>query len=324
MVAIGTVHHVISRFVDRTWQLAGDVERDAYLARLGYALARTDWVLLGYALMSSHVHLVLEAGAAPLGSWTKSAHSRTARWLNARHGRLGPVFADRPYVEAVDDSRIPYLLAYVHNNPVRARLVRSADECSWTSHQAYLGLTPARAGLSTERGLSRSGFGGDATAFDAWVRSCVGNTDFSRAAEVARQARTRARQQGGSHVEIATPQQGTDGMRAAVVVPLVALWRAHPSRITPEGVIAVVQELTGIDPRGRAARDRRPAVTAARRAALAAWTHIGGTRIQMARSLGIGAAAASDLLHRRPQRLQMVLVDDVLARLCREGDNVSP
>lgn len=164
MVAIGTVHHVISRFVDRSWQLVGDVEREAYLARLGYALARTDWVLLGYALMSSHVHLVLEAGAGPLGSWTKSVHSRTARWLNARHGRLGPVFADRPYVEAVDDSRVPYLLAYVHNNPVRARLVGSADESSWTSHRAYLGLTSARAGLSTEQGLSRSGFGGDAAA----------------------------------------------------------------------------------------------------------------------------------------------------------------
>lgn len=323
MVAIGTVHHVISRFVDRSWQLVGDVEREAYLARLGYALARTDWVLLGYALMSSHVHLVLEAGAGPLGSWTKSVHSGTARWLNARHGRLGPVFADRPYVEAVDDSRLPYLLAYVHNNPVRARLVGSADESSWTSHRAYLGLTSARAGLSTQQGLSRSGFGGDAAAFDAWVRSCVGNTDFIRGAHLARQDRTRARQQGGAHAEIATPRQGADGMRAAVVVPVAAVWRARPSRITPEGVIAAVHDLTGIDPRGRAARDRRPAVTAARRAALAAWAHIGGTRIQLARSLGIGAAAASDLLHRRPARLQTALVDDVLARLCRDGDNVS-
>jgi len=48
MVAVGTVHHAISRLVDRSWQLVGDVEREAYLARLEYALARTDWVLLGY------------------------------------------------------------------------------------------------------------------------------------------------------------------------------------------------------------------------------------------------------------------------------------
>jgi hypothetical protein len=38
---------VISKFVDRSWQLVGDVERDAYLARFGYAPARTAWVLLG-------------------------------------------------------------------------------------------------------------------------------------------------------------------------------------------------------------------------------------------------------------------------------------
>ncbi len=254
--------------VDRSGQLVGDVEREAYLARLRYALPRTDWVLLGYALMSSHVHVVLEAGAGSLGSWTKSAYSRTARWLNARHGRLGPVFADRPYAEAVDDSRVPYLLAYVHNNPVRARLVGSADESSWTSHRAYLGLAPARAGLRSK-----------------------------------------------GAVVVATPRQGAEGMRAAVVVPHSAVWWPRPSHITPESVIAAVRDLTGIDPRGSAARDRRPAVTAARRAALAAWAHIGGARIQMARSLGIGAAAASDLVHRRPGRLQAALLDDLLARL---------
>ncbi len=91
IAALGAVHHVISRFVDRSWQLAGEDERDAYLVRLGYALARTDWVLLGYALMSSHVHLVLEAGSGSLGGWAKSVPSRMARLLNARHDRLGPV-----------------------------------------------------------------------------------------------------------------------------------------------------------------------------------------------------------------------------------------
>ncbi len=50
---------------------------------------------------------------------------------------------------------------------------------------------------------------------------------------------------------------------------------------------------------------------------------MGGARIQMARSLGIGATAASDLVHRRPGRLKSALLDDLLARLRRDGDNVS-
>ena len=323
MVATGAVHHVISRFVDRSWELEGDLERDAYLARLEHALARTDWVLLAYALMSSHVHLALEAGAGSLGSWTKSVNSATARWLNARHGRLGPVFADRPYVEAVDDCRVPYLLAYVHNNPVRARVVASADESSWTSHRAYLGLAPARAGLAVDRGLSRAGSAGDASAFDAWVRTCVGSTDFSRGAEMARQARARARQQGGAHLEVATPRRARDELCAAVVLPRAAVWWPRPSHTTPEEVLAVVRDLSGVDPRGRAARDRRPTVTAARRAALAAWAQLGGARIDMARSLGIGAAAASDLVHRRPARMPVALVEEVLALLSGAVDNVS-
>jgi len=42
------------------------------LQRLGHAFERSDWMLLGYALMSSHLHLVLESGRGSIESWTKS------------------------------------------------------------------------------------------------------------------------------------------------------------------------------------------------------------------------------------------------------------
>ena len=34
--SVGVVHHVISRFVDRSWRLSDDEERHTYLKRLEY------------------------------------------------------------------------------------------------------------------------------------------------------------------------------------------------------------------------------------------------------------------------------------------------
>jgi hypothetical protein len=49
----GAVHHVISRFVDRSWLLTEDAERARYLYLLGRSLQRSDWRCLAYALTGS-------------------------------------------------------------------------------------------------------------------------------------------------------------------------------------------------------------------------------------------------------------------------------
>src|SRR5262245_36201528 len=116
----GAVHHIISRFVNRTYRFTGDEERREYLRRLGCALELTDWVLLGYALMSNHIHLVALAGFMPSATLMRSLHGGFAGWLNRRQGTLGPVFAERHRLIAAPNSAALRLLAYVHNNPVRA------------------------------------------------------------------------------------------------------------------------------------------------------------------------------------------------------------
>jgi hypothetical protein len=40
-----------------------------------------------------------------------------------------------------EDAYLLELVRYVHNNPVRAGVARSAADCDWTSHRAYLGLS---------------------------------------------------------------------------------------------------------------------------------------------------------------------------------------
>jgi hypothetical protein len=272
--------------------------------------------------MSSHVHLVLESGDSSLETWTKSVHSGMARWLNRRFVRLGPVFADRPYAEAVAGSRVPHVLAYVHNNPVRAGLVTWAGDTSWSSHRAYLALEPSAGGLRVSRGLTLCGHDDDAAGratFDEWVRGCSGREALP-SRDLARRAWRAAREAGGTAIELATPQVTENGPCFPVVAVVGAMVTRKREDVTTAAVLAEIRQASGTDARGRSARDHRPSVTRARRAALRVWDLAGRHRIEMARALGIGASAASRLARANPVRAHHELAQLVWHQLAlREG-----
>src|SRR3569623_2508287 len=114
----GLAYHLISRFVDRDWFIKDEEDRLFYLDLLGRALARTDWLSLGYVVMSSHFHHAVIAGHQRLDSWMRPVHSPFADWLNKKHDRIGNVFVRGPKDLLVRRDGVGPLLAYIHNNPV--------------------------------------------------------------------------------------------------------------------------------------------------------------------------------------------------------------
>jgi REP element-mobilizing transposase RayT len=152
----GGVFHIISRCLNREFLIQGEEDRRAYLGALGAVLARSDASLLGWALMSNHVHLVVRAGELPLAALMKPINTSYAAWKNRRGRRLGPVFAGRfssPLVE--EEAYLLELIRYIHNNPVRAGVVERAEDSDWTSHRCYLGLRPVPEWLETRDVLER-------------------------------------------------------------------------------------------------------------------------------------------------------------------------
>ena len=81
----------------------------------------------------------------------------------------GPIFRGRFRSERIEDeSYFDYVLAYIHLNPVRARLVNRADDDAWTSHRAYLGLECKAPWLRIDEMLGIFGSSGE---LDDFVRS---------------------------------------------------------------------------------------------------------------------------------------------------------
>jgi putative transposase len=169
-VEAGGAYHVISRFVNNEWLMKGAVERNMYLSLFGHSIVETDWRCFAYALMSSHLHLGLVAGNDAFADWFRPMHTKFANWLNIRCERIGAVFVRGPNVVGVQPEGTARLISYIHCNPVRAGVVANAEDSTWTSHRAYVGVAPRPQWLDVANGLQLAKLD-DGHALDAWMKS---------------------------------------------------------------------------------------------------------------------------------------------------------
>jgi putative transposase len=151
IAVVNIPYHVTQRGNARQFILASDAERLVYLDLLRKYVQLHELFLLGYCLMSNHVHLVIvprEADA--LAQALKHTHGRYASYWNATHSSSGHVWQGRFYSCPLDSHHLWMALRYVELNPVRAGLVRQADLWPWSSAAAHLGSAQPDACLERE------------------------------------------------------------------------------------------------------------------------------------------------------------------------------
>lgn len=152
----GALYHVISRGIERRDLYRDDADRERYLSCLQGAVERFGCRIFAYCLMGNHVHLAIETGKIPLSRIMRSINTSYAGYFNVRHRRSGYLFQGRYKAFLVD--REEYLLSlirYIHENPVRAGLVRRPGDYRWSSHRSYLSGAPGW--LSADEVLERFG-----------------------------------------------------------------------------------------------------------------------------------------------------------------------
>jgi len=304
----GVVYHCITRFVDREWFFEDDVERSKYLHYLTKALKHSDWRCIAYALMSNHIHLAMIAGRDPMESWSKATHAPFANWMNRRHQRLGPVIAHRPKDFRILMVNVGSVVAYIHNNPVRAGVVNRASESSWTSHRAYVGMADTPTCVSVDEGLARSGFE-DRFVFDEWVERTPG-TAFDVTLE--RQA-ILLRKRGA--LMLGTPTVAADPRDTSLPLWGRPFYHARPH---PKRVVDVVAELA--DVAGPVIRSRRRVAAAidARRVVAHCAAALGVTLSDIAAALGVSATAVGAMTRRDLGEHLRVVYDLAYERLSLE------
>lgn len=233
-----------------------------------------------------------------------------ALWLNIlgrRRGekKRGPVFAGPPKTVNFSDDRAGYLAAYLHNNPVRAGIVRNAADSTWTSHRAYIGLDPVPDFLNVSRGLELSGSEDSMQGrlfFHEYVVSHSGDAaDFQLSDGQIAAVRNAERRRRGPVVELLSPYMGVEGAR-------------YETRVVPEAQVRpaftgdtrlflhMVAQTTGVSVSQMQSRCRDRRISSARRTAILAWRKLNRQTSEIAASLSLSVAAATQFAKRNSKQ----------------------
>jgi REP element-mobilizing transposase RayT len=95
--------------------------------------------LHAYCLMSNHVHLLIQESEP--GDMTHAMRRLLisyACWFNKKYQRSGSLISNRYKSECVEDnSYLLVLTRYIHQNPLKAGVVRSIADYPWSSYRDY-------------------------------------------------------------------------------------------------------------------------------------------------------------------------------------------
>ena len=144
VVVPGTPHHITQRGNRGEDVFYSDEGRWKYLALLGEYSARHGLDVLGYCLMTNHVHLV----AVPhkpdsIAATLKPLHTRYTQYVNWTESQTGILWRGRPFSCPLDNRHFWAAVRYVERNPVRAGIVTRAEKYPWSSAAAHCDLRPS-------------------------------------------------------------------------------------------------------------------------------------------------------------------------------------
>ena len=139
IVAPGVPHHVTQRGNRGQQTFFGDDDYRAYRALMAEWCATRGVAVWAYCLMPNHVHLIATPETADaLSRAIGEAHRRYTRRINEREDWTGFLWQGRFASCALDETHLLAAARYVEQNPVRARLVRHAEDWPWSSARAHL------------------------------------------------------------------------------------------------------------------------------------------------------------------------------------------
>jgi putative transposase len=141
IVLPGVPHHITQRGIRQSNIFLDDYDRLFYSDLLLEASKRHSMDIHTYTWMTNHVHII----AVPKDPETfekvfRKAHSKYARQFNKKYGLRGYLWQDRFYSCPMDEAHYWAAMRYVERNPVRAGMVKRAENYKWSSARAHCGL----------------------------------------------------------------------------------------------------------------------------------------------------------------------------------------
>ena len=96
--------------------------------------------IYAFCLMSYHAHILLkEHDMGDISVIMKRLLTRYAGWFNRKYSRSGALIANRYKSQPVEvDEYLLSLVRYIHQNPIRAKVVTEIEKYIWSSYTEYI------------------------------------------------------------------------------------------------------------------------------------------------------------------------------------------
>jgi len=135
----GAVYNITARGNERKPIFIDDEDRIRFLNILKELTENRQIILYCYCLMTNHYHLLLETPYSNLIRTMHTIQTRYTMYFNFKHKRVGHLFQGRYKSLIVDkENYLLELSRYIHLNPVRAGIVKRAEDYRWSSCRDYL------------------------------------------------------------------------------------------------------------------------------------------------------------------------------------------
>ncbi len=133
------IYHIMIRGINRQLIAVDEEDNQKMKEILEQCKEICGYELYGYCFLGNHIHLLMKEGKESLEQIFKRIGSRYVYYFNQKYKRIGHLFQDRFKSEPIDDEGyLITVLSYIHNNPVKAGLSKTAAEYKWSSYEEYL------------------------------------------------------------------------------------------------------------------------------------------------------------------------------------------
>lgn len=132
------IYHVMLRGIDKRLLFMDDEDKKKFIKGLAKAKEIAGFKLYGYCLMDNHIHILI-GESEELGKSIKRFTVGYVQWHNSKYGRTGHLFSNRYLSEPVEsENYLLTVLRYIHQNPVKAGMVKQIGDYPWSSYCDYM------------------------------------------------------------------------------------------------------------------------------------------------------------------------------------------
>lgn len=135
----GNLYHVMTQGINKENIFYNDTYKKIYIKLIFEYANKKKVKIIAYCIMRNHVHLLLNLKEVnDMSEFMKIVNMKYAMIYNEMEKRVGVVFRNRFESELIYNEEYFYnCVNYIHNNPVKAGIVKQANDYKFSSANNY-------------------------------------------------------------------------------------------------------------------------------------------------------------------------------------------